>query len=182
MNRKVFAKQGYSFHLVNIECLPASDHFNVVMEMKDSVEELFPYLAAILHGCTYVHGAEVINFMDNGHIVAIYPRRITITDVRTLEEAVELCGTYYATIIRAKSQKDQIAPVYECRPTIGVLNIYRLLPKTNCGICCLPTCMAFAARLFRHKGRLSACTPLLSNKTKCEELKRQLQANGYTIS
>ena len=37
------------------------------------------------------------------------------------------------------------------------LDIFKLLPKTNCGDCEVPTCMAFAMRLAQKKAELSEC-------------------------
>lgn len=37
------------------------------------------------------------------------------------------------------------------------LDIFKLLPKTNCGDCGVPTCMAFAMKLAQKKAELSKC-------------------------
>lgn len=37
------------------------------------------------------------------------------------------------------------------------LDIFKLLPKTNCGDCGVPTCMAFAMKLAQKKAELSSC-------------------------
>jgi acetyl-CoA decarbonylase/synthase complex subunit gamma len=43
---------------------------------------------------------------------------------------------------------------------VGPLDIYALLPKTNCGKCEPGVCMAFAARLAEHTISLEECPPL----------------------
>ncbi len=45
------------------------------------------------------------------------------------------------------------------------LDIFKLLPKTNCGDCGVPTCMAFAMKLAQKKADLDAC-PHASDKAK----------------
>ncbi len=45
------------------------------------------------------------------------------------------------------------------------LNIFKLLPKTNCGECGVPTCMAFAMKLAAKNADLSAC-PYASEEAK----------------
>ena len=45
------------------------------------------------------------------------------------------------------------------------LNIFKLLPKTNCGECGVPTCMAFAMKLAAKNAELSAC-PYASDEAK----------------
>src|SRR5512137_2417547 len=51
-------------------------------------------------------------------------------------------------------------------PLTGI-EIYKLLPKTNCGKCGVPTCLAFAMQLAAGKADLSAC-PTVSEDTKAK--------------
>jgi acetyl-CoA decarbonylase/synthase complex subunit gamma len=47
------------------------------------------------------------------------------------------------------------------------IQIYKLLPKTNCGECGVPTCLAFAMSLAAGKAELAAC-PHVSEEAKAE--------------
>jgi acetyl-CoA decarbonylase/synthase, CODH/ACS complex subunit gamma len=47
------------------------------------------------------------------------------------------------------------------------IQIYKLLPKTNCGECGVPTCLAFAMSLAAGKAELAAC-PHVSDEAKAE--------------
>jgi len=47
------------------------------------------------------------------------------------------------------------------------IQIYKLLPKTNCGECGVPTCLAFAMNLAAGKAELVAC-PYISEEAKAE--------------
>jgi DNA-binding CsgD family transcriptional regulator len=44
-------------------------------------------------------------------------------------------------------RRNAIKPNYQQYRPISVLDIYKLLPKTNCGECGFPTCMAYAGAL-----------------------------------
>lgn len=48
---------------------------------------------------------------------------------------------------------------------LTALQIFKLLPKTNCGKCGVPTCLAFAMRLANKQSELSAC-PDVSDEAK----------------
>lgn len=180
MKQEVNLRQGYSFFLVNISCLPSSDHFNVIMDLQESIEDLLPYLAARLPVCTYVHGTGVVSNMDAGHIIAIYPRRITLTDVTSLDEAERLCAEYFRIISDVRNHNGMLVPIYMKKPSINVLDIYRHLPKTNCGACRMPSCMAFAAKVFRREDPIIGCAPLLEGQNN-EELFKLLRINGYDV-
>lgn len=43
---------------------------------------------------------------------------------------------------------------------LAPLEIYRVLPKTNCGLCLLPTCLAFAAAVVAGRKKLADCPSL----------------------
>ena len=45
------------------------------------------------------------------------------------------------------------------------IQIFKLLPKTNCGDCGVPTCLAFAMSLAGGKAELTAC-PHVSDEAK----------------
>lgn len=47
------------------------------------------------------------------------------------------------------------------------IEIYKKLPKTNCGKCGVPTCLAFAMQLATGKAELSAC-PYVTDEVKAE--------------
>jgi acetyl-CoA decarbonylase/synthase complex subunit gamma len=47
------------------------------------------------------------------------------------------------------------------------IQIYKLLPKTNCGECGVPTCLAFAMNLAAGKAELASC-PYVSEEAKAE--------------
>ncbi|NVM57359.1 MAG: acetyl-CoA decarbonylase/synthase complex subunit gamma [Desulfobacterales bacterium] len=47
------------------------------------------------------------------------------------------------------------------------IQIYKLLPKTNCGECGVPTCLAFAMNLAAGKAELEAC-PYVSEEAKAQ--------------
>jgi acetyl-CoA decarbonylase/synthase complex subunit gamma len=44
--------------------------------------------------------------------------------------------------------------------TMKALDIYKLLPKTNCKKCGFPTCLAFAMKLAAGKVDVESCTDL----------------------
>lgn len=172
---------GYSFHLTNIDCLRGATSFNVIMELKGSVGPLMPYLAASLNGCSYVHGADEISLMDDGHIVVIYPERLTLTDVKDLREADALCEKYYRILRGVGERRDRIEPVYSKKNRTRVLDILQALPKTNCGACGDPSCVAFASRVYRREAALARCPSLPAESPAYVRLLALLRADGYAV-
>jgi acetyl-CoA decarbonylase/synthase complex subunit gamma len=53
---------------------------------------------------------------------------------------------------------------------LTAIEIYKLLPKTNCGKCGVPTCLAFAMKLANKQAELAACPDVSDEaKTQLEE-------------
>ena len=47
---------------------------------------------------------------------------------------------------------------------VSAMEVYQLLPKTNCKECGLPTCIAFAVDLIGRKKKIEDCPPLFEPK------------------
>ena len=56
---------------------------------------------------------------------------------------------------------------------ISPIDVYKLLPRTNCGECGLPNCMAFATKLVNGEVTIEDCKPLLKEENKQTYLKLQ---------
>jgi 4Fe-4S ferredoxin len=54
---------------------------------------------------------------------------------------------------------------------VTVMELYQLLPRTNCKLCGEATCMAFAVALLSRKRNIAECPPLLSENFKKQKEK-----------
>ncbi len=54
---------------------------------------------------------------------------------------------------------------------VTVMELYQLLPKTNCKLCGESTCMAFAVALLSRKKSIIECTPILEGNFKKQKEK-----------
>lgn len=52
---------------------------------------------------------------------------------------------------------------------LQLIEILKLLPKTNCRQCSEPTCMVFAARMVEGAKGIDACPPLASTQRQALE-------------
>jgi ArsR family metal-binding transcriptional regulator len=66
---------------------------------------------------------------------------------------------------------------------LKALDLFKLLPGTNCKKCGEPTCLAFAVKLVGRDIEITKCDPLLSDKyqDKRKVLLGLLQAAGYAV-
>jgi 4Fe-4S ferredoxin len=55
---------------------------------------------------------------------------------------------------------------------VSAMEIYQLLPKTNCKKCGLPTCMAFGVALLSREKKIEDCPPLIEEPKYEAKLKK----------
>jgi ArsR family metal-binding transcriptional regulator len=166
--------------LVNIECMPTSRKFNAIIDLDVDIADLLPYLASVIRGCTYIHGTEQLNYMDQGHIIAIRPRQIRITALNDEAEARLLCEDLKTIINEVYQRRENITPTLHKQARLDPLRVYRELPGTSCGECGEATCMAFAARVVTRELLVNRCTQLLlkayeGNRDRLWEMLRQAE-------
>ena len=61
------------------------------------------------------------------------------------------------------NHRHELAAVTASRQAPRPLDIWTLLPQTNCGRCGEATCMAFTVALIQHKRKLTECLPLVAD-------------------
>ncbi|MFN2240827.1 MAG: (Fe-S)-binding protein, partial [Anaerolineae bacterium] len=56
--------------------------------------------------------------------------------------------------------RENLTPLHTARKRLVAMEIYQLLPQTNCKLCGQPSCFAFASKITVGEAKLEACTPL----------------------
>ena len=153
-------------------------------QLTDDISAVFPYLNAILKGTIYNPKDKTLSFRKDGRGVTLYPERILVAGCKNAEEAREYLEKLKDLINKTYEEKDKITPSYKTRSRLTVLDIYRLLPKTNCRKCGEATCMAFATKLVTEETCIDKCEPLFTDDYKNERKKilKVLEEAGYKTS
>jgi ArsR family metal-binding transcriptional regulator len=143
-----------------LPCLadPAKIRFHA--ETSADLREVLPYLNAVLPGTIYNHAALALTFAKEHRIICLHPRLITCAKADDLEDAQRVLGWLTELINETWARRAGITPSYERRERLTALAIYKLLPRTNCGRCGAPTCLAFAVELASEKRSIIQCAPL----------------------
>lgn len=155
--------RGFEARLAAPDCHPGADWYRVLIRLHDDISEVLPYLNAELERRTdYRHNDGILLWKYRGKIYAFRPNEIAISPVFDNEEARKLTESIIETVNNIWKRRDKITPSFEGRkPLPKVLDIYKLLPRSNCKKCGFPTCMAFAAELRTDFMKSSLC-PYLS--------------------
>ena len=153
--------EGYDLSLSTPECFPGADWYRALVDLHNDISGVLPYLNAEFKGSDY-HSAKILLWNGDGKKYAFRPREIVIAPVESRDEAQTLADHMVRTVNDIWIRRDRIEPNFEGKkPLLSVLDIYRLLPGTNCRECGHPSCMAFASLLRSGSTKASLC-PYLS--------------------
>jgi ArsR family metal-binding transcriptional regulator len=173
----------YKFEMSLPECNPFAQTVNAIAELSDDIGEALPYLASVITPCNYDDHTKILTFRKEGKAIAVYPRQIAISKLKDEYEAREALEELKDLINSTYENRHNIQPCYKKGGELKYLDVFRLLPGTNCRECGEPTCLAFATRLVQQEVNLSQCHPLFSGQfeEKRGKLLDMLQAAGYEI-
>lgn len=167
-----------------LPCLADPEKIRVIAELSDEIHKVFPYLNAVLKGCIYNHPALTLTIKKDGKLLTLHFRHITLAKVEDEREAEDILRWLEDLINETYEKRDKIEPNYSKGAELKALDIFKLLPGTNCRRCGELTCLAFAVKLVGQEIGITKCGPLYSEEylEKRKVLLELLQAAGYNIS
>jgi ArsR family metal-binding transcriptional regulator len=152
--------KSYTLKIMNNHCLPGAMSVNAVARLDQDVGCAVPYLNAVLGGSQYLADPPAVTFKLQGKLISVQGRSITVNALKDEAEARKIVEWIRREINDAWEKRSEIEPRYEGAGRPKLIEILKLLPKTNCRRCGQPTCMVFAARLAEGAMGTENCTPL----------------------
>ena len=152
-------------------CLAERGKLVVVGQPECVLDEVLPYLATLPGVIAYHPNLPALTFRRQPGFLTLYADRVTFTQVRDVEEGLELLAALVEAINATWKHRDELVAVKERRRPARPLDIYALLPQTNCKRCGEVTCMAFAFALLQQKRALQECPPLQEDPALIEQRK-----------
>lgn len=166
-----------------LPCLADPEKIRAIIELDEEIHEAFPYINALLKGCIYNHPAMILTLKKDGKMITLYPRKVTVAKA-TDEDDVRLTMEWLRDLTREISEKkEQIKPNFSRGVELKALDIYKLLPGTNCKVCDELTCLAFAVKMLSGETSVVRCAPLFTpgHEDKRQVLFELLRAADYPV-
>jgi ArsR family metal-binding transcriptional regulator len=125
----------------------------------------------------------ILTLKKDGKMITLYSRKMTVAkaiDENDVQETVEWLKDLTEEVFE---KKDQIEPNFSRGVELKALDIYKLLPGTNCKVCDELTCLAFAVKILSGGTSVVRCGPLFTpeHRDKRQVLLELLQAAGYSV-
>ncbi|MFH1615934.1 MAG: (Fe-S)-binding protein [Planctomycetota bacterium] len=153
---------------------PEAQHLRCVAYLDKNIGDVLPYLNTVLKGHQYIKNPPSLTLKFNGKLITLYSQKIGINIVKDEDEADKILEWLKQKINDTWKKRREIKPSFEVAQKPGILNILKLLPKTNCQECGQPTCMVFAVLITEGEKSLENCPQLdMQNKITLQNYLKQ---------
>ena len=130
--------------------------------LDQNVHHLFPYINAVLDEAVYYEEPEHIRFLLDGYRCFLYPDSAAAHFFESKIAAKDFIACLIDFLNDIYNQKENTRPNYDQIKQVPIIDILKILPKTNCKKCGYLTCMAFAAAIMKGKVTVDKCPGLAS--------------------
>ncbi len=143
-------------------CDPTSEFWVAKLAVEADLTDVLPYMNAVLEKGFYDADNATLVWKAEGHNYAMRPHEIAINRLDSREHASEMAESIVAKVNDTWERRSDITPDHTKRVPPKVLEVFKLLPRSNCRECGVPTCMAYAAQLIDGSKCLEDCPPLIA--------------------
>jgi ArsR family metal-binding transcriptional regulator len=142
-----------------LPCIADSSKFRVIANMAPALGGILKILEPIFPRGNYVERKDSLIVKSGEIITTIYGSgKVSMRMVKNEDEAKEELERL-KNIINEAILKG-ITPAPREKINVGLIDIYKYLPQTNCGKCGEQGCYSFAIKLMAGHVTLEKCTPL----------------------
>jgi len=164
-------------------CIAMPERIRFIAELDKDISEIMPYINAVVDNAIYNKDGPSIAMKKDIRLIGIQPRQLAVGKVIDLKDAQDVIEWFKNLVNDCYNRRDSIKPNHERRNRLMPLDVYKLLPATNCRKCDEPSCMAFAVKLVSEDKNIMACADLFSGQfnTKRNGLIQLLKSCGYGV-
>jgi len=146
-----------------LPCLAEPGRIIVIGQPSQVLTDVIPYLATLPDVIVYNPATCTVTFRRQHGFMTLYADKVYITQVQDVDEGLELLKALTDAINATWLHRAELVAVTTVRSAPRLLDIWTLLPQTNCRRCGEATCMAFAAALLHQKRSLAECVSLVGD-------------------
>ena len=163
----------YDLEIFKSKCQADAKGVHCFAHLHQDVSEALPYLNTVLGGFEYLKDPPAVTFKAQGKLITVHGNKIAVNALKDELEAKKIVEWLKNEINNVWEKHYEIEPSYKGMPRPGIIEILKLLPKTNCRECGQPTCMVFATKIAEGAKGPDDCTQLNDNQKKdlCAYLK-----------
>jgi ArsR family metal-binding transcriptional regulator len=143
-----------------LPCLAEPGKIIVIGRPDRLMDEVIPYLATLPGVIAYNPETLTLTFRRQPGFLTLYPDKVYITQIKDTQAGLEVLDALKDAINATWEHRHELTAVTKGRRAPRHLDLWELLPRTNCKQCGEATCLAFAVLLVQQKRFLDECLPL----------------------
>jgi ArsR family metal-binding transcriptional regulator len=165
-----------TIHLTKtLPCLAEPGKIIVIGKPNRSLDLVIPYLATLPGVLAYNPETLTLTFRRPSGFLTLYPDKVYLTQITNEQEGRQVLTDLVAAINATWQHRSELVAVTRPKRAPNHLDIWQLLPRTNCQACGERTCLAFAVGLVQRTRSVDEC-PILLRDTAFAERKETLEA------
>jgi ArsR family metal-binding transcriptional regulator len=145
-----------------LPCLAEPQKIIVIGKPSRTLEDVLPYIATLPDVIAFNADRCAITFRRQPGLLTLQSNEVYVTQVKDLEEGLELLSALVESINAVWEHREELVAVRMSTRMPRPLDIWALLPQTNCKECGEQTCMAFAVALLQNRRLVTDCGVLAS--------------------
>jgi ArsR family metal-binding transcriptional regulator len=150
----------YDLEVFTPPCDPGAPKFAALARLTVDISAVLPYLNATLPGAVYNPQGPSLTWKKGGRNIAFHPYEIAAGNLEDRDAAVQVLDGLIKKVNRTWERREEITPDHTMHRRPTPLEVYKLLPGTNCKACGEATCYVFAVKLVAGQAQLAACEAL----------------------
>ena len=168
--------ESYRKEIIRPECRPEAQSVLCIAHLDQDISEVIPYLNSVFGGFQYIKDPPCVSFRVQGKLIAVHSDKICVNALKDESEGDKILEWLKEEVNATWERRGEIEPSFEGAPKPKVVEILKLLPKTNCRECDRPTCMVFAVQAAEGGIGAEGCPPLQGEaKAKLDAYLRQFE-------
>jgi ArsR family metal-binding transcriptional regulator len=148
--------------MVLAPCVADLTKIRFIAHISGDLAGVMPYLNARMREASFNPSAPTLTYMEGYRFIVLYPRRIVAAKADDLVDAWRVLESIRRRANGTWALRAEIEPSYETREKPPALEIYRRLPRTNCGACGQKTCLALAVGVYMGHVPVTRCIPVFA--------------------
>jgi len=146
--------------------------YEAIAHLTVDIRKVLPYLNATFKNGTYFSDGPVFSWRLDDHKIGFWHDRIAADHLETREQAKEVIDHLVELVNDVWARRSEIEPDTITHENLQPLELFRLLPKTNCKTCGENTCFNFALKLAAGMVELRQCSPIFLETQYDNQLKQ----------
>ncbi len=149
--------------------------YEAIAHLPVDIRDALPYLNAVLDRAIYLPDGPALAWRQEEHNIGFWPDRIAVDHLHSRGEARQAVEELIGLVNRVWARRGEIEPDARTHTPLKPLEVYRLLPQTNCGLCGEATCFTFALKVAARQAKAEECRPLYEEAA-CADQRARLEA------